>query len=145
MSLFTRLSAPWMLAAIYRQNRKTQQMIGNLMSTTDDLNSAVTLVVTATTDAASALKDLAAKLGSASSVNPADVESAAAKLTQIAAGLESVVQSVGEPVTQAPAPVEPAPPAPGSDTTAGTETNTVTGGQGSDAVETPSATTAPTA
>lgn len=97
-----------------------QRKVTKIMSATDDLIDGVDAVKTAVGDAANALKDLAAKLTSASSVNPGDVESAAAQLKQIAAGLETVVSGVGEPVTAedpappaepAPVVIEPAPPA----------------------------------
>lgn len=95
-----------------------KQMI-DAQTATADLNAGVAAVFTAVGDASAAIKDLAAKLSGASSVNPGDVESAAAKLNQIAAGLEQVVAEAGEPITNAPPPPPPPPPS-------GTGTGTVT-------------------
>jgi hypothetical protein len=91
-----------------KRNRKEIRAMSD--NVTADLNAAVETIKTAVGDAAKAIQDQAAKLGSMSSVNPADVENAAQSLNQIAAGLEAVVAAAGEAVTQAPQP-EPPPPA----------------------------------
>lgn len=95
-----------------------------IMASIDDLNAAVSTLQNAVSDASSALKDQASKLATASSLNPADVETVANRISSIAAGLESVVKSVNEPVTASapfPAPAtasEPAPaPAPAAEPT----------------------------
>lgn len=93
-----------------------EKQMTDAQTATADLNAGVAAVFTAVGDASAAIKDLAAKLSGASSVNPGDVESAAAKLNQIAAGLEQVVAEAGEPITSAPASPPPS----------GTGTGTVT-------------------
>lgn len=70
------------------------------MPTIDDLNAAVDKISTAVNDAANAIKDEAQKLANASSVNPADVENAANRLSALADQLTSAVSAAGEPVTQ---------------------------------------------
>lgn len=54
---------------------------------------AVAVIATAVSDAANAIKDLAAKVAAGQDVSE--------QLTTIAGGLEDVVKSAGEPVTQA--------------------------------------------
>jgi hypothetical protein len=82
-----------------------------IMSTEiDDLKASVGAITTAVSDASNAIKDLALKLTSANSINPADVETAAGTLNQIAAGLEAVVVAAGEPVTTDAPPSPPPPP-----------------------------------
>lgn len=94
------------------------------VTTTDDLNAAVASIKTAVGDASAAIKDLASKFANASSVNPADVETASNQLLQIASGLESVVKAASEPVTE-----------PGNDTLSGTSGNdTLEGGAGNDTI-----------
>jgi hypothetical protein len=109
------------LVTLLTQSRKTERFLLfsiherlKHMSTTDDLNAAVAVIKIAVGDAANAIKDLADKLAASSSVNPADVETAANQLTAIAKGLESVVAAAGEPVTAEP----PAEPSTGEATTA---------------------------
>lgn len=99
-----------MLRAIYDSTLFIHARITKMSKEIDDLNAAVGAVQTAVGDAVAGIKDLAAKLGSASSILPGDVEAAAARLNQIASGLQDAVTAVGEPVT--PAPVEPPAPAP---------------------------------
>lgn len=96
-----------LLLEIHTQNEQLFQKVGKLMDVTEELSAGVDAVKTAVTDAANAIKDLAAKLGNASSIHPGDVEAAALKLNTIAAGLEAVVTEAGEPITE-PVPV-PAP------------------------------------
>lgn len=88
-----------LLLAIFQQIFITREKVEQLMTATDDLNASVAVLTTAVGDASNALKDLAAQLAASSSVNPGDVEAAAAKINAVAAGLEAVVASVNEPVT----------------------------------------------
>jgi hypothetical protein len=102
------------LDAIFTTTKFIHERLTKMSKEIDDLNAAIGAVQTAVGDAVSGIKDLADKLGNASSVNPADVEAAAARLNLIATGLQSAVQAVGEPITPAPAPepvAEPVPPA----------------------------------
>lgn len=107
-----------LLLSIHEQNvnlsQRLEKMMTDAATATADLNAGITAIKTAVSDAAGAIKDLAAKLAGASSVNPGDVETAALSLKQIAAGLEAVVAAANEPVTEpAPPIVEPQPePAP---------------------------------
>ena len=94
----------FVLVCLQRNHKEIRAMTDTV---TAELDSAVAAITTAVGDASSAIRDLASKLATASSLNPGDVQTAAQQLTAIAAGLEAVVGSVGEPVTQAePAPVE---------------------------------------
>src|SRR5579859_2497891 len=99
-----RLSNRQLLLAIDERTTKMSTEV-------DDLKGAVAAITTAVGDASTAIKDLSAKLASASSTNPADVETAANQLNAIAKGLESVVQAAGEPVTPPAQPETPTPPA----------------------------------
>lgn len=132
-----------LLRILYKQGFLTHRKLGKLehlmtdaTTAMADLGAAQAAILTAVTDAANAIKDLAAKLSGSSSINPGDVESAAASLNSIAAGLEAVVVAAGEPVTEpapTPAPVvapastaDPIPPVlsvgqPATSTSAGTE------------------------
>lgn len=93
-----------LLVAIYERTAK--------MLTIDDLNAAVDKISTAVNDASNAIKDEAQKLASASSLNPADVETAANRLSALADGLQATVKAAGEPITAAPAPAPSPEPAP---------------------------------
>jgi hypothetical protein len=108
--MFGHLSDRQLLEAIHERVLK--------MATIDDLNAAVAAMKTAVTDATSAFKDIANKLSTASSLNPADVESAANQINALAAGLEAAVQGAGEPITGTTAPVTSTETAPSSADTA---------------------------
>lgn len=111
----------FLLLAIAMQSFYTNRRIHKIMAAIDDLNASLVVLSTAVGDASTGLRDLAAKLTSSTSINPGDVESAAAKINAIAAGLETVVAGVGEPVTTTETP-PPADTPPATDTPPADET-----------------------
>lgn len=90
----------WTGLLLVLTSRNHKEIRAMTETVTQELDDAVTVITTAVSDASAAIKDLANKLATASSLNPGDVQTAAAKLTAIAAGLEAVVAAANEPVSQ---------------------------------------------